>query len=470
MENKDIKILNNNPVKMENRLKIETEKIEKIITKYENDSDPYLKIEQALRTIRNKSEDPIRLWIISNALDNLQMPEIALEFKIKADKLGYSVTLDENVNTSEEFNFSLSVNFLNNEDLENFQNDLNKILDNYKTKSYDFSSNSLKASTQTNEVAGMVIKLTLTDFNKLKEAKDFYIAKDGNNQIIKMLKDNINAGIWNSETEELTVKHSALKKWLKENSFIVEGQEFIYNKQDIQPWSMFQQTKEEERAKPEYTTTAVLKMTQDVSLLKFAYSQLATGDNDKDAKMIYNTYIKSDEDLIDKLKAYESYVMNIYEYNSQNPYSDIIYDMLKTYQVEPTDEDTKRLLSLIINKMTKALTTQIEYEKSVFALYTSDIKQAFYEAFKDMEIIEIVEHFKKAGFDIDNIDSLNFDIDDALGLPDSAKNLIRDAIKSIDYADVLYLDDEIATIVYTTIIAIVLKEMVSLSIKTPKIN
>lgn len=462
MEKSHVKILNSNPVKAENRLKTETEKIQALMKKYENDEDPNIKFEQALRTMRNKTEDPVRLWIIGNALDNLDFPAYALEFKVKADELGYAVTVDEAATTEQQFDLNIGAQFTNKEDLEKFSEEVQALLNTFTLKGFTMNSNA--SSTTTNEAAGMTIKFTKSDYDKLKADNDFYGTKDGDKYTIKMDKDDINAGVWNPEDEELTVKHSALKKWLKENSFIKEGQEFIYNEKDLQPWSMFQQTSEEERAKPEYTTTAVLKMAQDVPILRFAYSQLASGDNDKDAKMIYNTYIKSDDDLMDKLKTYESYVMSIYEFVNNSPYADTVYDTVKAYHVEPADEDTQKLLSLVINKMTRALTKQIEYERSVFALYTPDVKQALYDTFKNMDVIDIVEQFKNAGFDIDNVDALNFDAENVLNLPDAAKNLVRDTIKGVDYTDALYLEDNLATIVYTTMIAIVLKEMVGLSI------
>jgi len=490
MEKSHVKILNSNPVKAENRLKKEIEKIQSLIKKYENDEDPYSKLEQALRTIRNKSNDAIRLWIIANALDNLEMSDIALEFKVKADELGYSVTVDEKRTWPEEHHqLMLNVNFRSNISMSDFKKNIESLISSFDETNeagiidYNLEAHSVKsemdasnetasttASTTTNEAAGMTIRFTKNDLNKMVLNSDFFYITEGDKYLIRSEKtyNNENLGIWDSLKEELTVIYANLLKWLKQNSYINsnhnEGQEFIYNEKDLQPWSMFQQTSDEERAKPEYTTTAVLKMTQDVPILRFAYSQLTSGDNDKDAKMIYNTYIKSDDDLVDKLKTYESYVMSIYEFVSNSPYAEIVYDTLTAYQVEPSDEDTKKLLSLVVNKMTRALTKQIEYERSVFALYTSDVKQSLYDTFKDMDVIDIVEQFKKSGFDIDNVDALNFDAENILNLPDAAKNLVRDTIKSVDYTDALYLDDSLATIVYTTMIAIILKEMVGLSI------
>lgn len=63
--------------------------------------------------------------------------------------------------------------------------------------------------------------------------------------------------------------------------------------------------------KLDYNPIALKHMISDDAFLKFSYHNLSIGNEDEDLNLIYNTYIKGEDEMLSKLKTYESYTTYI---------------------------------------------------------------------------------------------------------------------------------------------------------------
>lgn len=419
MEN-NVKELSKSPFKMDNKLQKEKEAIVKLIDKFSKDVNGDEKFINAIQSMLVKTQDPIKLWIKANALDQLGYAEIAIEFKLKANDLGY-VVQGVNENIENNYNANVNMNFKTEIGLDAFKQEMNTLLSNP------------------------------TIIDNLKDHNISYNSSSSATDILKQ-EENIETEN-NMETENTTNEDYT--------------QQFTYEPKELTPWNIFKDD-QETIEKPEIDIYAVSKMVEADPMLKFAYSQLTTGDFEKDMKLMYDTYIKKDEDMQDTLKTYESYTSYIIENeNNNNPYATKIYEILDLYKMTETmDDSDKHTLALIINKVVKLINKYVDNEKQMFALYPQETKRALVAAFDELTILEIIEKFKSAGFTMQDLkdDETKLNLDDMFGIPPSASNLILYTLTEVDTTDLLYLDKEIASIIFMACTAIVLKASIGLSL------
>jgi len=95
MENNELNInakeLTKAPFEVKDAYNKELKKILNIFDKYSKDINGSEKIKEEILIILLNSKDPILTWIQSNVLDDLNFPEYAIEFKLKAQELGYAI-------------------------------------------------------------------------------------------------------------------------------------------------------------------------------------------------------------------------------------------------------------------------------------------------------------------------------------------------------------------------------------------
>lgn len=569
MENK-VKQLNKNPFKMANKLEKEKEAFIKLIDKYAKIVDGDDKLAKDVESMLVKTQDPIKLWIKSNVLDQLGYAEWAAQFKVKAEELGYFVN-GVNESIQNEYAASVSFVFKNEVGLNTFKLEMNNILSNnaiidnllehsinYNTVSSgtNMENTNMENNTtntceceegncncQTNETwqedqekldgskfrhvtvtfkDGDVINTNMSGHLTDEEILDYYrigkmfnigrgehdnvqavanvvINENSNtdwtaglqitgstqidNQKIGDVLDTLNLpnewnardGFWFVQANEST--YDSLEATIQqeldnqninarfEGVFENFTQQFMYQPRELKPWNIFKD--DEKTEKPELNPDAVYKLIENDPMLKFAYGELNTGDFEADMKMMFNTYIKKDEDLLDKLKTFESYNLYLVESTNNNKYANKIYEILDIYELTNTmDDSDKKLLALVVNKMIKLADKYIDNEKQMFALYTPEIKQALKAAFDELTILEIIEKFKSSGFTMEDLtnDEKSINLDDMFGIPASATNLIIYILTTIDTTDLLYLDQEVGSIIFMAVAAMILKASIGLSL------
>lgn len=568
MEN-NIKQLSKNPFKIENKLQKEKEAFIKLIDKYSKIVDGDDKLAKDVESMLVKTQDPIKLWIKSNVLDQLGYDEWAVQFKIKAEELGYFVN---GVNEAIENEYVASVNFIfkNEIGLDAFKQEMNNVLsnttitDNLVEHSLQYNTSSIETKNtennmeienncnceegncncQTNETwqedqekldgskfrnvtvtfkNGETINTNMSGHLTDDEILDYYrigkmfnIGKGEYDNMQAVENVVINENFFNVETETgLQITGSTQidnqkigdvldtlnlpSEWNpRENYWLVKAneedydslestiqnefdslgvnarfegvfenftQQFTYEPRELKPWNIFKE--EDKTEKPELDPYAVYKLIENDAMLKFAYDQLKTGDFEEDMKMMHNTYIKKDDDLSDALKTYEQYTTYLVEEANNNKYANKIYEILDVYELTNTmDDSDKKLLALVINKMVKQIDKYVDSEKQMFALYTQEVKQALVAAFDELTILEIIEKFKSSGFTMQDLtdDENKLNLDDVFGIPPSATNLILYTLTSIDTTDLLYLEQDLGSIVFMACTAIILKASIGLSI------
>jgi len=498
MEN-NIKQLNKNPFKIENKLQKEKEAFIKLIDKYSKIVDGDDKLAKDVESMLVKTQDPIKLWIKSNVLDQLGYAEWAVQFKIKAEELGYFVN---GVNEAIENQYVASINFMfkNEIGLDAFKQEMNNVLSN-TTITDNLVEHSLQYNTSSIETKNTENNMEIenncncedgncncpTNENMELENTEKGLQITGSTQIDNQKIGDVLEllglyGEWNPRENYWFVKeeeenYDELEKTL-DQEFVNQGvnarfegvfenftQQFTYEPRELKPWNIFKD--EDKTEKPELDPYAVYKLIENDAMLKFAYDQLKTGDFEEDMKMIFNTYIKKDEDLSDALKTYEQYTTYLVETANNNKYANKIYEILDVYELTNSmDDSDKKLLALVINKMVKQIDKYVDNEKQMFALYTQEVKQALVAAFDELTILEIIEKFKSSGFTMNDLidDENKINLDDIFGIPPSATNLILYTLTSIDTTDLLYLQQDLASIVFMACTAMILKASIGLSI------
>lgn len=502
----------------------ELKAIQSILDKHAKDINGCEKVEEDFLKLLLNSKDPISTWIKANVLDDLGYPEFAIQFKIRAQELGYAVTDVNEQNNIENYMISMNAEFKTKEELDNFKEELEEELEEVDSKNVNIQTstsmeqtnenlenNSKKIITggefvgqecfiidsdniSNNEVQEYLVRLensgekewiskhylsnidqTNENSNNKTGLKVYGRTQIDNNKISDFIEHSDFYGEWNWEgyfffpedestldelESELTKEFDNLDIYARFENSINEGQEFMYQSRELTPWNIF--SDEKENKEKTFNPYAVQNMLQHDMMMKFAYDHLNTGNFEEDMQKLYDTYIKNDEDMLDKFKQYEKYVVYICESQNQNDiFAHTIYDILEEYGVDISDEPQ---LSTIINKIVTNLVDQVNYSKQTFALYTPDVKNAIVEAFNDLTVIDIIEKFKRCDVKITDFnktnDQLSQKLDDEFGMPSVALNFISSVFQQTKLQNLEFIrNGEISTILLMTNVALVLKEI-----------
>lgn len=183
------------------------------------------------------------------------------------------------------------------------------------------------------DITNRVTEVTKDDFmtaNDLNESKtnesttsaDLYnklVTKYSN--LSEILKDNLMSvtneydnGNVSPETKQTVINAiAAIVEDTKENieALVNENhkQQFIYSPQEEKKYKIDEDAPVEKKL--EYNPIALRHMISDDAFLKFSFHNLSVGNEEEDLKLIYNTYIKDEENMMSKLKTYESYTEHV---------------------------------------------------------------------------------------------------------------------------------------------------------------
>lgn len=259
--------------------------------------------------------------------------------------------------------------------------------------------------------------------NNLKRVIDSYLSGDGSNE---MKEETVGAlaAITGDTVENID---ALLTKVMTGKIIETFKQQFMYSPQEETKWKIFEDDAVIE--KPKFNAMALRHMISDDAFLKFCYHNLSTGVEDKDLELIYNTYIKSDDDMMNKLKTYESYTSKVLEGNiNRDSVAQSIADVLTDLNIELNDE----IKGDIINRTSAAVKENITTSKSAFNLYTADIKNELRTVFKEATINSIVTKLGESKITVaDDKNVLSEKASKAFGLSNDGANYVVKIIESV---------------------------------------
>ena len=176
-------------------------------------------------------------------------------------------------------------------------------------------------------------------------------------------------------------------------------QQFEYSPQEETKWNIFEDDDSSIIEKPIFNDVALRHLISDDAFLKFSYHNLATGDETKDLEMIYNTYIKNDEDMLTKLKTYESYRISVLETNC---YRDTISSTILE-SINKSKITTEISMTYAIDKFSKIIKENMANVIDTVSLYTPDVKKELKLAFQSSSVEDTITKFKTSDITLSDI-------------------------------------------------------------------
>ena len=203
--------------------------------------------------------------------------------------------------------------------------------------------------------------------------------------------------------------------------------------------------------KPKFNIDAVKRLIEDDAFLKFSYSNLLTGDFEKDMELIYNTYIKNDDAYSNKLKAYESYVYMLKENAVMSSiYTEDIQNILNAFSVDLADEKVELLYDIaayVSDNATKF--------KSYLNLLTPDLKREYRTSIATLNTVDIAMKIYHSNISLsNNIADNNEKLSDVLGISSQLSMVLLNIFNSVG-SDLKYKKFSDNTIINSLIFIIV---------------
>lgn len=366
--------------------------------------------------------------------DGDAIESLAHELQLSTERLAQKLSAIINNNThlfeslNEEFTTKDKIDYLafhNNKSVREFENMSEEVID----KLYKELETKINESDNLNYVTvtyadGTEISTAMADHLTEEEMRNYFaIGKEFN---IGSVEDNVQPvekliihGIDDVNEEEDVLESIKENVNVNKSNFInpkklvlprpVYKQTMPYSEEQ-KPWNIYPESVEKPE-KQEFDYNAVKNMVNEDTFLRFAYSNLMTGDFYEDMKKMYKEYIKDDEVNMNKLKTYESYTK--YQINETLNKSKLANSILENLSVEITD-DIKTNIYNNLNTITEIKNNV----KSNIAISTPDFKNDI-KVFNSLNIKNIVNEFKHSNIDLktfDNDNILDFNKNAQMGL------------------------------------------------------
>lgn len=480
------KELSKNPFKMKNKLEKETEVIQKIIdttAKKVVATDLADVLNKEFEALLLKTKDPIQAWIRANALEALGYVDASLLFKTKAAELGYVVENAINENADNIFNGTLTFQvwtpLTDPEEVKAYvesiimsgQADEKLFNKNLEVELHELEAPDVNPAGMSHKDESVVVEETIVPAVTEETPK----CECGNNETCQcatstteqietelsaydklmakyplsdVLQSQLATVLEDLPTDRETVLNAvaAITGDTVENVEAVinetHRQQFEYSPQEETKWKLF----EDDAAvkKPDFNPTALSHMISDDAFLKFSMHNLATGDNDKDLEMIFNTYVKGDDDMMNKLKTYESYNSSLLERTIvRDNVSQTIISTLTDLKVEGITND-------VIANISKSIKENIDTVKMNYALFTPEVKKELKETFGKLSLNDVVTKLKESKMTLAYSNKLSEEISKAFEISNSAAqyviNTFNAALPGIN--EVVYIGAEPATYLF----------------------
>lgn len=218
-----------------------------------------------------------------------------------------------------------------------------------------------------------------------------------------------------------------------------------------QNWNIF--SDEDVKVKKDINLQAVERMVSEDGFLNFSYGQLRTGDKEEDLQMMYDTYIKKDDELLKKLKTYESYVKHINESAiSESELTQDIELVLNDFNIESDPMYT--------NDLIKSIEKYTNIFETYYAVYANEFKSEFKEFLSKYTITELTNLLLDSGIKLNLMFEENSNIlKDKLNISEELANFIVNLCLQFDLENSDNLDTNTRSILFMSGICFVLNEL-----------
>jgi hypothetical protein len=449
----DYKILNKSPFDTDDSYITIHKKIKKIIDSTNED-----KLEDAI--LKLLTDDPVKNHITGQVLDDLGYIELSKTFYNKAKEQGYNIGQGElnyanTITEAQDYANLASIYELHMgvkpENDPNLQENIHKFIESLGVE-YDKEEieNELKKFHSVyfdNDMTRQkVVENALKQYDVELLYKDGTVANITIEGTIDEIKDKYVSGkkynLGTPDGVELELDH--IKIWdngklVKESSVhIVDSnhiQKFMYKNEFIDIYNY-------KYEKPEYDITALKYIINEDPFLTYTYNELMEGDWQKDFDMMFNNYIKNDEDFLKKLKTKEKYMMSL----NENLVAD---SLIKSQIVDLLNSQELNFDAPVLNKIVLEIENIIETLKVSLKteISTSDAntKFEFAEKISSLSSFELLNKFSRLKYkDINEITTKDiietFNINEELStiivnMLNDVYNTINSPITYSSYAD-----------------------------------
>ena len=199
-------------------------------------------------------------------------------------------------------------------------------------------------------------------------------------------------------------------------------QEYKYKNIDA-PWELYDSVEKPE--KPEYNHTAVKNLVMQDSFLRYMYEEMMSGNYYDDMDMMYNDYIKDDEDLMEQLKHHEQYSMyQIRESVDKNEIGSQIKDFFTQFELDLDDETINDIFDIL----PRAEEMKKEHKQN-YILLTNEAKENIKSTFEN-NIIDIVKSFRDTNTTLKDLKNDNI-LESLKGLNKDSLNEFRNVLEEL---------------------------------------
>lgn len=184
-------------------------------------------------------------------------------------------------------------------------------------------------------------------------------------------------------------------------------QVMIYDPNEDRKWNIFDGDELPVVKAPKFNPDALKHFIGDDAFLKFSYYNLASGDEEKDLTLIFNTYVDGDDVMMKRLKTYESYNKNIREnMNSKDEVAKAIMNVLKELGVTVEADFSNEGIGVAadaIGQVADKVKGYMDNVKESFKMFTPEVKEELKNAFGSMKLKDIVTKIKESGITFDDV-------------------------------------------------------------------
>lgn len=254
-----------------------------------------------------------------------------------------------------------------------------------------------------------ILENKISKVNKMtkSEWKDFYnLAKDKTGETFDKFEKKYKTLLEMPRIKDILDNSKSYEEFFKAiNNFDVfnlnesHQQEYKYKNIDA-PWELYDSVEKPE--KPEYNHTGVKNLVMQDSFLRYMYEEMMTGNYYEDMDMMYNDYIKDDEDLMEQLQHHEQYSMyQIKESIDKNEIGSEIKKLLNEFDIDLDDET----ITDIYDILPRAEEMKKEHKQN-FILLTNEAKENIKATFEN-NIVDIVKSFRDTNTTLKNLNNDN---------------------------------------------------------------
>jgi hypothetical protein len=277
--------------------------------------------------------------------------------------------------------------------------------------SFHFNKDKTDLESMSEEVIDQLYNELIAEKEKLNELRSVKITFSDGNAISTSMAEHLtdeeiydyyaigkefNVGRFEEDDIQSVVDVEILENKINES----HTQVYKYNNIDL-PWELYDSVEKPE--KPAYNHIAVKNLVMQDSFLRYMYEEMMTGNYYDDMDMMYNKYIKDDEDLMEQLKHHDQYSMyQIRESLDKNELGSEMVDFFKKFDIELDDQT----IVDIYDVLPKAQDLYNEHKQN-YVLLTTEAKTNIKSLFENNTIENVINSFKDTKITLEQLNDTN---------------------------------------------------------------